>query len=217
MTSVWAADPRLSPDGATVAYVVTAVDKEENSLSLGDLARGGGRIGASAAADVRQEGRLDAALVSRRQPARVHVESRRRPQAAVRAPARGRGADVSHRPEGGRRAARMVSGRDAHRLRVPRARPGVRGDRRQAPPPAPVHTAPLQARLGRLDRRPANPRLRRAGGRLRARAPGDGRRLRGRLAGLVSRLLDDRLRVGTRRRLGHEVRAADLERPRGWR
>ncbi len=28
---VWAADPRLSPDGATVAYVVTTVDKEENS------------------------------------------------------------------------------------------------------------------------------------------------------------------------------------------
>ena len=158
------ADPRISPDG-TPRRVPGLVDRPGvERVPRGDL----GRRRSTAPSEPRrftsgeQERRL-AALVARRPLARVHVEPRRREDAAaaLRHPrGRRRGARADRR-EGGHRGRRLVARLDAARVHDARARRGVRGGGRQEARAAAADPPPLQARQRRLDDRPPQARLRR--------------------------------------------------------
>ena len=161
------ADPRLSPDGTTVAYVVGAVDKDANEYRGGDLAGGGRRVGAAAPVHERRQGRRRPALVAGRHAAGVHLQPRRQGVAAVRdAGGRGRAAQA-HEPQGRRDAGGLVARRHAHRLRRARARRRLRRRGRQEAPAAAPHAPAVQARQRGLDGRPAAAPLRRPGRRRR--------------------------------------------------
>ncbi len=213
----WASEPRVSPDGKTVAYVVASIDREENAYR--------GAIWLAAVDGSSPPRQLTAGKKSDGTPrwspdgTRLAFTSNRdgdKKQLYVLA-ARGRRADLPHRAEGGRRAAGLVSGRHASRVHVARARRGLRGGGREEAAPAAVHPPPLQARLRRVDRRPANARVRGACGRFVTRGAANGRRLRGRRADVVARLGADRVLLGAGRRLGRAAAPADLGRRRGGR
>ena len=59
-----AGDPRISPDGSRVAFVVTAVDREANEYRGADLGRSARRIGGTAPIHLGRAQRHDTALVA---------------------------------------------------------------------------------------------------------------------------------------------------------
>ena len=200
-------DPRLRPGGEEVAYVVWAIDGDENDVPPVDLARAHGRLGAAAPVHDRQERRA-AALVSGRRPPRIRLEARRRREGAppaLRAAGRRRRAGVPHRPEGGRRRAGLVAGRDPNRLLGARAGRGVRRGGREEARAAAVHAAPVQARQRRLDGRPAASPLRRPGRRLERGEADHRRRLRGLAPDVDARRQEHRVHLRPRRGLGHRA------------
>ena len=160
------ADPRLSPDGTTVAYVVGSGRQGRERVQGRDLAGGGRRVGAAAPVHERGQGRRRPALVAGRHAAGVHLQPRRQGVAAVRdAGGRGRAAQA-HEPQGRRDAGGLVARRHAHRLRGARARRGLRGRGRQEAPAAAPHAPAVQARQRGVDGRPAAAPLRRPGRRV---------------------------------------------------
>ena len=70
-------DPRLSPDGTTVAYVPWSIDGEANEYRGEHLARAGRRLRAAAPVHDRRAPGRRAALVARRQQPGVRLEPRR--------------------------------------------------------------------------------------------------------------------------------------------
>ena len=86
-------------------------------VSVEHLAGAHRRVGTAAPVHDRRASRHDRALVSRRQPARVHlVPQGEGAGAAVRDPRGRRRADTTHRAERGRGRARLVPRRDADRV-----------------------------------------------------------------------------------------------------
>ena len=179
------------------------------------LAATDGSSPAAAAHERRQ--RRPAALVARRRPARVRRQARRREGARRQLyvmPMGGGEAAVPDRAQGRRRRAGLVAGRDADRLLGARAPRGVRGGGRQEARAAPVHAAALQARLGRLDGRPAAAPLRRPRRRLGRGEADHRRRLRGLRPDVDARRQEHRVLLGTWRELGHRAEGRHLRRPR---
>ena len=76
LAAVRVADPQLSPDGRTVLYVRTTTDLARRPAQRGHLARAGRRLGAGRGVDRRRAQREHAALLERRTPDRVHLQSR---------------------------------------------------------------------------------------------------------------------------------------------
>ena len=198
----WASDPRVSPDGATVAYVLTAVDKEQNTyrsaiwVAAADGSTPPRQLTSGKKADGSPRWSPDGArlaFTSNRDGERkqLYVLPLEGGEPICLTELKEDAAQPTWSPDGMR-----------HRLHVPCARPRVRGRGREASSAAPVHPPPLQARLCRLDGRSENARVRRAGGRLCSGGSAHRRRLRGRVPGVVSRLDDDCLRLGADRRLG---------------
>ena len=207
LTSV--GDPRLSPDGRRVAYVVSRIDEEANAYrtAIWVAPLDGSAEPRQFTSGERNDG--SPALVSRRTLARLRLESRRRGREEGEGPAlrhagRRRRAAEADRRQGVRRVGRVVARLEANRLRAPRARRGVRGGGRPPPAAATVHPRLLQARRRRLDRRPPQARLRRRP-RRRRRAAAHRRRLRERLAGVGSRRQAPRLHLHARRPLGRRL------------
>ena len=196
------ADPRLSPDGTTVAYVVGSVDKDANEykaaiwvaavdgsspprrFTTSDKADGDPRWSPDGTQLAFTSNRADKAS-----QLYVHAGGRRR-------------AAQAHEPQGGRDAGGLVAGRHAPLLRRARARRGVRGGGRQEAVAAAAHAPAVQARQRGLDGRPAAAPVRRPGRRLGRAGAAHGRRLRRPLAVLVARRGDDRLRLGPAPGLG---------------
>ena len=161
------ADPRLSPDGTTIAYVVTGLDGESNEY----------------------RGTIWLAALDGSSPPRRLTAGTRRDADPRWSPDGTRLAFTSNRNDETMQLYVMpVSGGEAQRLTalkedvtqavwspdgatiafvVARARRRLRRKRRQAPRAAQVHPAALQVRAHRLDRRPAGAPLHRAGRRFR--------------------------------------------------
>ena len=116
------------------------------------------------------------------------------------------------RVEGRRRRAGLVAGRDEDRLLRARPPRGVRGGGRQEARSAPVHAAPLQARLGRLDGRPEAAPLRRPRRRLGRGEADHRRRLRGLAPDVDARRQEHRVLVRAERELGRRAQGRHLRR-----
>ena len=203
-----AGDPRISPDGSRVAFVVTAVDREANEY------RGAIWVAPlDGSAEPRQftsgERRDTTPRWSPDGNWLAFASNRGDDEDAdepLRHPGRGRRGAQADRPEGERRGDRVVAGLEAHRVRRARPRRGLRGGGRQEARAAPLHARLPQARQRRLHRRPPEAPLRRRPRRRRAEAA-DERRLRARQPGLVARRQAHRVRRPARRALGRRARS----------
>ncbi len=182
----WAADPRISPDGTTVAFAVIP-STARRTTTAARSSRAGRPLGAAAKPDRRREARRSPRWSPDGQRARLRLEPRRRSSSQLYViPCRRRGAPA-HRSEGERARAGLVARRHAPRVRR-RACP-IRSTRRRTRASRAPHrftrlcfklddegwtgdrrTAALRRRRRRLGRAgPAD------GGRLRVHAPRPGR------------------------------------------
>ena len=196
LTSV--GDPRLSPDGRLVAYVVTRIDREANRYRTAiwvaplDGPRSHGSSPRASAATARRAG-LPTDAGSRSSPIATARRRRRKAQLYV-LPADG--GEPRKLTDGNESVDSIAWSPDSRRIafarRVPRRR--VRGGGRAQARAAPLHARLLQARQRRLDRRPPQAPLRRRP-RGRRRAAAHGRRLRERRAGVVARRQPHRLHL----------------------
>ena len=166
------ADPRLSPDGATVAYVVTGLDGETNeyrgAIWLAAL------DGSSPPRQLTAGARRDADPRWSPDGSRLAFTSNRAGDTMQLyvLPVGGGEPPPAHRPERRRDPGGLVARRRHHRLRLARARRRLRRRGRQAAGAAQVRPPAVQARARRLDR----PTARRICSRCRSTAPASRRR-----------------------------------------
>ena len=210
--AVRVADPQLSPDGRTVAYVRTTTDLKSGRRNA-DLwvVPADGRRGKGA--HRRRQVREHAALEPERQAAGVHLHSRRRAAGLCRGRRRQQRPQDHRAGQGRAAAAHLLARRHPDRVRVRRL-PGMRRrglqqaaqgrDREESGQGAPPH-APAVAALGRMARErppsrdgrgPAVEARRRRDARRFRLAAGTGRRQRHRL---FARRQGARVRVEPRR------------------
>ncbi len=218
-----AGDPRLSPDGRLIAYVVTQIDREESAYRSAiwvvpvdgseeprQFTSGERRDGSPRWSP---DGRWLAFASNRDGEDEAEGEG-----AALRHAGGRRRAAQAHRRRRVGRGDRLVARLDPHRLRAPRARRGVRGGGRPQARAAALHARLLQARQRRLGRRPPQaPLRRRHRRRRRKRAAAHRGRLRERQPGVVARRQADRVRVDARRPLGRRLHRPPLRARSRWR
>ncbi len=198
-------DPRVSPDGATVAYVVWSVDREaceyRSAIWL-------------APADGSAPPRPFTSGTKRDGSPRWSPGGERLAFTSTR---EGEHAQLYVMPVAGGEPRRLTDLKEdvsapawspdgttiAFASRVPD--PGLRRGGHEAARAPPLHAAAVQARHRRLDRGPTPAPVHRPRRRRRGAHPDHGRGLRGRRPVLVARR-QDRVLVRSRRRLGHEPR-----------
>ena len=196
------ADPRLSPDGATVAYVVGRVDEDANEyrsavwLAAADGSAPPRRFTSGEKADADPRWSPDGT-----QLAFTSNRADKASQLYVMPVAGGEPRKLTSLKEDVTQAAWSPDGtRIAFVARVRDA--DLRGGGRQEAPAAAAHAPAVQARQRRLDGRPAAAPLRGAGRRLRRAHAAHRRRLRRPLAVLVAGRADHRVRLRPSPRLG---------------
>ena len=210
----WAGDPRISPDGRTVAFVVTRIDRRRTTTAARS---------SSLPADGSTPPRKLTAGEKRDGSPRWSPDGARLAFVSNRA---GDGAQLYVIPLGGGEARRLTDlketcasrpGRPTARAsRSRRGRPIRSTTRRTSASGRRTASLASQYKLddeGWTGDRPAA-YLRRPRGRLGRAGPAHVRRLRGMLPGVVARRRADRVRLGARRRLGHRARLRPLRRRR---